>query len=268
MNGPSTDLAGLAGYDLGAHVATFDDRDAILYALAVGAGTADLDLVFERNLRVLPTYGCALGLWAVEAAGGLGVYDRVNSLHAGQTLTLHDRLRPGRVEMTARVTDVWDKGRISVVGIEVAAEAFTAGYVIMLPGIGNWGGERGPSTPQSAPLEPTWSTTLPTDADAALLYRLTGDRHPVHVDPVVAGKMGFERPILHGLATLGISARALAGAVDAHPVDLLDLEARLTGPVLPGQDLLVSASTGSGGVTAFEVSSENALVLTGSATFG
>ena len=62
MNGPSTDLAGLAGYDLGAHVATFDDRDAILYALAVGAGTADLDMVFERNLRVLPTYGCALGL--------------------------------------------------------------------------------------------------------------------------------------------------------------------------------------------------------------
>ena len=93
-------LKELTGYDLGSQVATYTARDAILYALAVGAPATQLDLVCERDLRVLPTYACALGLWAVEAAGALGAYDRERSLHASQTLTLHRPIpREGRIEM-------------------------------------------------------------------------------------------------------------------------------------------------------------------------
>ena len=99
------------------------------------------------------------------------------------------------------------------------------------------------------------------------MYRLTGDRHPVHVDPEVAGALGFERPILHGLATLGMAARALAGAVDSHPADLLSLHARLAAPVLPGQDLVVSAEVEGTGEVVFEVAAADAVAVTGTAVF-
>ena len=272
MSPSPSGMAELAGYDLGTHVATFDDGDAILYALAVGAGADQLDLVFERELRVIPTFGCALGLWAVEAAGELGAYARTSSLHVGQSFETHGPLLPGSVEMRARVADVWDKGKASLVNVEVSAAAFTAGYTIFLPRVGDWGGERGPSTPRTDPIEPSWSTTLSTSGEAAVLYRLTGDRHPVHVDPEVAGALGFERPILHGLATLGMAARALAGAVDSHPADLLGLDARLAAPVLPGQDLVVSAEvdhTGEEGTgeVLFEVAAAGAVAVTGTAVF-
>lgn len=82
-------LSDLKGYDLGSHTVTFDERDAILYAIAVGAGPNELDLIYEQRLRVLPTFACALGLWAVEAAGDLGAYNRQRSLHAAQSLQMH-----------------------------------------------------------------------------------------------------------------------------------------------------------------------------------
>jgi len=260
-----TDLAELAGCDLGSHTVTFTDRDAILYALSVGAEADELELVYERDLRVIPTYACALGLWAVEAAGELGVYDRTNSLHVGQALEVHGPIPVGAVEMTGRVNDVWDKGRASVVVIDVEAELFTAGYTIFLPGVGEWGGERGPSSPGSEPLEPTWQGTVGTSREAAVLYRLTGDRHPVHVDPDVSGSLGFDRPILHGLATLGMAVRAVAGGIGAHPAALGSLEARLISPVLPGQDLEVAAERGE--PVRYEVRAGDEVALTGSATF-
>ena len=148
MNRAAPSLAELSGHDRGSRVATIDDRDAILYAVAVGARADQLDLVFERDLRVLPTLACGLGLWAVESAGDLGAYDRTESLHVGQTLEIHEPLTPGSFEMSARIGDVWDKGRATVDEVIVSASAFAAGYTIFLPGIGDWGGERGPSTPR------------------------------------------------------------------------------------------------------------------------
>ena len=131
----------------------------------------------------------------------------------------------------------------------------------------DWGGDRGPSSAKPKPIDATWTTTLETSRESAALYRLTGDRHPVHVDPEVATTMGFERPILHGLATLGMATRALAGAVGAHPADLRTLESRLVGPVLPGQDLLVSAAVAGTGEAAFEVAVGDVVAVTGTAIF-
>ena len=101
-----------------------------------------------------------------------------------------------------------------------------------------------------------------------MLYRLTGDRHPVHVDPVVSGAMGFERPILHGLATVGLTARAVAGSLGAHPAELRSLDARMAGPVTPGQELVVSAGPHGSGVVSFEVSVSGEPALAGTAGFG
>lgn len=255
----------LAGTDLGEHTASYDDTDVILYALAIGADHQDLSLVYERDLRALPTYACALGLWAVEAAGDLGTYDRKYSLHASQRLTVHKAMPvQGSISMQGRVANVYDKGKASIVEIEVTSDYFTAVYNIFLPGIGDWGGERGPSSTKTAPLESGETSSYQTAENQAVLYRLTGDRHPVHIDPEIAHTNGFDRPIFHGLGTLGIAVREVAEHVGAHPADLRELDVRLSAPVLPGQKLTVVSVENDGRVS-FEAFADDVTVLSGGA---
>jgi acyl dehydratase len=236
-------LEDLAGVDLGSRNVAYGTRDAILYALAIGAPADRLDLVYERDLRVLPTYACALGLWAVEQAGELGAYDRKRSLHVSQRLVMHRPMpREGAIAMRGKVESVWDKGKASIVNIAAESDVFTATYTIFLPGIGNWGGSPGPSAgPKQIATGEPWRGSSNTSPDLAALYRLTGDLHPIHIDPEVARANGFERPILHGLCTLGIAARMLADAAGAHPCDLRTISARLSAPVVPGDVITVSA---------------------------
>jgi len=255
-------LKDLAGVDLGSHFVTYGARDAILYALAVGAPADRLDLVYERDLRVLPTYACALGLWAVEKAGDLGAYDRKRSLHAAQRLSMHLPMpREATLAMRGKVESVWDKGKASIVNIAVECEIFTAAYTIFLPGLGNWGGSPG-AGPDAAPAPggAIWRSTSKTSPELAALYRLTGDLHPIHVDPEVARANGLERPILHGLCTLGIAARVLADAAGAHPCDLRMIAARLSAPVMPGDAIVVSAQSLSDELL-FEASARDRTVL-------
>lgn len=235
----TVDLAGLAGTDLGSYTVAYDERDAILHALAVGAPADDLTLVYERDLRPLPTLLLGLGLWAVEGTGRLGAYDPTRSLHASQTLQVHHPLAPAaRVEMRGRVAAVWDKGNSAVVEIEVSSDHATATYGIIVPGAGGFGGERGPSARRPELDDPPeGETTYRTAPTLAALYRLTGDRHPIHIDPQVAAAGGLDRPILHGLCTLAIAVREAAVTLDAHPADLRSLDARFTAPVLPGDEL-------------------------------
>jgi acyl dehydratase len=256
-------VAELAGTDLGSHTATYDDAAAILYALAVGAPATDLELAYERDLRTLPTYGCALGLWAVEAAGRLGAYDPRRSLHASQRLVVHHPLPPrGQVVMTGRVARVYDKGKAALVEIEVTSTAFTATYHIFLPGLGGWGGARGPSASATDLVDLARTTTFTTPGNLAALYRLTGDRHPVHIDPEIAAANGFAQPILHGLCTLGIAGRVVAGHVGVHPADLRALEARLAAPVLPGDTLEIGSGIREG-IVHFEVRVGGTTVISG-----
>lgn len=256
-------MADLAGTDLGSHAATYDDTAAILYNVSVGASADQLDLVYERDLKVLPTYACALGLWAVEAAGRLGAYEATKSLHASQRLTV---LKPlpaaGEITMSGRVVSALDKGRASVVEIEVASDYFVATYSIFLPGVGGWGGDRGPSKPKGE--EPTFarSSEYATAENLAVLYRLTGDRHPIHVDPQLAGSSGFDRPILHGLCTLGIAAREIALQTGVHPASLVELDVRLAAPVLPGQTLKIESAT-EDAVVRFQTRVGDTVVLAG-----
>lgn len=262
-----TGVEGLRDHAVGSSVGVYEERDAILYALALGAGAAETDLVYERRLRVLPTYAMALGLWAVEAVGALGAYDPVNTLHVGQRLEVHGELPPrGGLEMTAKVEAVWDKGSAALVEIAVASELFDAVYGIWVPGAGGFGGERGPSSRAAEETAgPDLRVEVETSPEQAALYRLTGDLHPLHIDPEVAAAAGFARPILHGLCALGACTLSLARAAGADPVALRSLAARFASPVFPGETLSVEAWREGGGDTAlrFAAAAGESAVLSG-----
>ncbi len=237
------DVAALAGRQLGTRTITYDDRDVILYALSVGARATDLDLVFERDLRVLPTFALTLGVWAADEPRRLGAYEAAEALHGGQTLEMSAPLPvPGEIDLSGRVGAVWDKGASAVIEVVVECAYFAATYALFVRGHGGWGGPRGPAAQVSAAGSAPLGRFVTTSEQAAL-YRLTGDRHHLHIDPDAALAAGMDRPILHGLCTLGIAARAVASQAGAHPADLRDLRARFAAPVWPGDTLALTGST-------------------------
>lgn len=251
-----------SGTDLGRRVVTYDDRDAILYALAVGATADDLDLVFEERLRVLPTFALTLAQWAPDELGRLGAFDVTTAVHGSQRLLVRSPLpRSGKLELSARVGSVWDKGSAAVFEVVVEAEQFEATWSIFAPGRGGFGGDRGPASAARPVAAPSYTLPLATRPDQAVLYRLLGDRHHMHVDPSAARAAGQPRPFLHGLCTLAAATLPLAAAAGAHPADLTVLEGRFSAPVFPG-DLLDVRAWHDG---AFEVGGDAGPVITAGA---
>ena len=256
------------GHDLGARVVGYDERHAILYALAVGAHATDLDLVFENRLRVLPTFALTLAQWAPDALGALGAFDTKTALHGSQTLDVLSPLpRSGEITLSARVGEVWDKGRAAVFEVVVESDYFVAVWSLFAPGAGGFGGDRGPSAPSAPEGDPTAVGTMTTDTDQAALYRLTGDRHHIHIDPDAAARIGQPRPILHGMCTLAATTLPLADMLGAHPADLKTLSGRFAAPVFPGDTAQIRAWGGSTDAR-FDVATDGGAVLTGGhATF-
>lgn len=226
-----------AGRHLGERTVSYSHREAILYALAVGAQAEELDLVFEDRLRVLPSFGLTLAQWAPDVLAEAGAFDN-RAVHGAQTLEVHHALpRDGELTLSARVGDVWDKGSAAVFDIIVECAQFTATWSLFAPGFGGFGGERGPGRPPAEDRAAAQSTTVRTFREQAVLYRMLGDRHHIHVDPAASARIGQERPILHGLATLATAALSVARLQGAHPADLTRLSGRFTGPVVPGDEL-------------------------------
>jgi acyl dehydratase len=251
--------------DLGRRKVAYRDADAILYALAVGATATELDLVFERELRVLPTFGLTLGLWASDALGEQGFFSSANALHGAQRLDVRAPLPPGgQLELSASVIGVWDKGSAAVFEIEVSCDCFRAVYSIFAPGRGGFGGERGPSARRDPEAAPSRRARAVTSREQAVLYRLTGDRHLIHVDPEAARAIGARRPILHGLCTVGFAVRGLADLLGRRPWELAEVEVRFTASVLPGDRLEICAwEPQRDGHVPFVVSTPEAVVLSG-----
>lgn len=248
------------GCVLGERTVSWTDRDPILFALAVGARPDQLDLVFEERLRVLPSFALTLAQWAPDVLGGAGAFTVGNALHGYQRLVAHSPLpRSGEITMSAHVSAVWDKGSAAVYDVTVDGDHFTATWGLFAPGRGGYGGERGPGRPAAPEGDPDWTADLPVAANAAVLYRLLGDRHHIHVDPAAAVGIGQDRPILHGLATLSAATLEVAAQRGAHPADLTRLEGRFAAPVFPGETLQVRAWDGAG----FDVVSARGAVLTG-----
>jgi acyl dehydratase len=251
------------GQDLGTRTVSYDERDAILYALAVGADPGELNLVFEERLRVLPTFALTLAQWAPDALGSQGAFDIRTAVHGSQRLEVLAPLpRAGRLELTARVGEVWDKGSAAVFEVVVESEPFVATWSLFAPGCGGFGGQRGPSSPVRPEVAPDLRAEVPTAPNQAALYRLLGDRHHMHIDPAAAQAAGQPRPFLHGLCTLAATTLVLARSLHAHPAELVELEGRFSAPVFPGDRLGVTGWP-DGRAAAFEVTDGERPVISG-----
>lgn len=236
---------------------TLSRRDAVLYALSLGLG-ADPEhagqLRFAHELgggpQVLPSMAFAIGwpgLWFTDPASGI---DSAAVVNGGQRMVLHAQI-PLETPLAAhnRITGVSDKGpgRGALVHLsrELANAATGAPVATVFStlfcrndgGCGSIG--EPPAPPAAAPARtPDISINMATSTQAALLYRLNGDLHPLHADPITARAAGFERPILHGLATLGVAGHALLAALcDYQPERLGGMGARFTAPVYPGDTI-------------------------------
>jgi acyl dehydratase len=262
----NTDIVGM---ETGPWQRSWTTDDTLLYALGVGAGqddpTADLNLTTENTTGVPQQ---ALGSFAIVLAqfGGpptsyLAGVDLTKLLHAEQALTLHSALpTSGTIEVRSTVTELFDKGSGALLittteALDPATKAalFTTRSGVFLRGEGGFGGDRGPSVPTPVPQrEPDESIGFTTAPNQALVYRLSGDRNPLHSDPGYAAQGGFDRPILHGLATYGITTRLLVRTCcGSDPARMTHIEGRFTKPVVPGQRLEVEIWRESAGATAF-----------------
>jgi acyl dehydratase len=233
------------------------DRDTLLYALGVGAGIDELAFTTENShgveQQVLPTYAViACPAWG--AVGEVGSFNFGMLLHGSQQTRLFAPLPPaGKLNVVSEVIDVQDKGEgknaiLVFKGIgsdpdtgQVIAESVSTAVVRGAGGFGGRPGQR-PQAPEIPDREPDARVALPTREDQALIYRLSGDRNPLHSDPWFAKEMaGFPKPILHGLCTYGVAGRALVaelGGGDATKVTAIS--ARFTKPVFPGETLTTS----------------------------
>lgn len=250
--------------------------DAILYALGVGAGAADpLDeLAFttentsDVDQQVLPTMAVVLGVGGSSAFGSVGSFNPAMLVHGEQAITLHGPIPvAGEVETTGEVTAIWDKGKGAVIEVTSTSTDTTTGEPLFtnvmsafIRGEGGFGGERGPSGPRNVAPDraPDHQTIYTTRADQALLYRLSGDRNPLHSDPGFAAMGGFDRPILHGLCTYGFTGRALLHAVcSSDPARFTSMEGRFSSPVLPGEALTVKMWETNDGEAVFQTSGQD-----------
>lgn len=228
-------------------------RDTALYALGLGAGLDpqapdDLRFVFEQDMRALPTMAVVLahpGFWIRDLDTGV---DWVRVVHGEQGLEMHRDLPvEGTVIGQNRVLEVVDKGTGRGALILSERRLFdkssgdllaTVRQVTFCRADGGFGGPaRSLPAPHSIPdRAPDLTLDIATTPQTALVYRLSGDFNPLHASPAVAQAAGFDRPILHGLATYGIAGRALLGALCGNdPARLSGLEARFTAPVFPGE---------------------------------
>lgn len=232
---------------------SWTSKDALLYAVGVGAGTDELQFTTENTKdlpqKVLPTFAVIIG-------GGGAPMDKVGSfnpalmVHGEQGIELFGEIPPdGEIESVGEVTGIYDKGSAAVLeftsesrDVKTGERLLKTRMTLFCRGEGGWGGDRGPSEKIEFPeTKPDHEVTYHTREDQALTYRLSGDRNPLHSDPSFAKMGGFDRPILHGLCTYGFTGRALLHTLcGSDPARFKSMDARFSKPVLPGDDLTIS----------------------------
>ncbi|WP_208027289.1 MaoC/PaaZ C-terminal domain-containing protein [Rhabdothermincola sediminis] len=236
------------------HEHSWTEKDVMLYALGVGAGTGELQFTTENTmdtpLRVLPTMAVVLGVGGFGAVGKIGTFNPAMLVHGEQAIELYGEIpTSGTVSTVGEITGIWDKGKGAVIVTESVSTDVSTGKPLFkntmsafIRGEGGWGGDRGPSGPRNEPPEraPDHEVTYHTRDDQALIYRLSGDRNPLHSDPAFAKLGGFDRPILHGLCTYGFTGRALLHTLcGSDPARFRSMEGRFSSPVYPGEALTV-----------------------------
>lgn len=250
-----------AGTEFGPTEAYWTGKDCLLYAIGIGAGTDELAFTTENTAgvdqQVFPTFACvATAAERIRSTKGgnafaaMGSFNPAMLVHGEQGVTLYGPLpTDAEFEATGKITGVYDKGSGAVIASESTATdkktgepLYTLRQSVFIRGEGGFGGDRGPSAPKiEFDRAADHVVSYRTREDQALIYRLSGDRNPLHSDPSFAAMGGFDRPILHGLCSFGFTGRALLHAVcGGDPGRFLSMDARFSKPVLPGDELTVS----------------------------
>jgi len=254
------DVDAALGYTYPEFAFHYDERDVALYALGVGAAKdptdeRDLPLVYERagsGMKVLPSFGVmpAINMVFAQGISAPGLHYGLDRVLHGEQYTELKRPLPtsGRLTTKATIASIYDKGKGAIVNTDFITyddagnELVKNQMTTFVRGAGGWGGERGPSVELNVPPDraPDKVVEDRTTENQALLYRLSGDWNPLHADPGFAKRMGFARPILHGLCSFGFATRHVGQAF--APGGNLDyvrsIKVRFASTVLPGQTLV------------------------------
>ncbi len=237
-------------------VQDYSEKDTILYALGIGFGQQatnpdHLKYVYEKDLQAFPTMAVVLGypgFWMKNPEAGI---NWVKLVHGEQRLTIHRPIpAKGRVIGRSRITHVIDKGadKGALVVTERTLSDADGNVLVTIAQTTFCRGDGGLSQSDESPaaLEatpdnaPDMTCSLPILEQAALIYRLCADNNPLHADPEVAARAGYPRPILHGLCTYGVAARAIVQTVCGHDANkLVSMNTRFSSPVYPGETLVV-----------------------------
>ena len=253
---------------------SWTSKDALLYAVGIGAGAGELPFTTENSIdidqQVFPTFPVV-----IPSGGGvlrdIGTFNPAMLVHGEQRVTLHKPIPPdGSATTTSRIVGIYDKGKAAVVATETTAidptgqPLFTTYFSAFIRGEGGWGGDRGPGGARNEPPERAadHAVTYQTSPDQAFVYRLSGDRNPLHTDPKFAAMGGFDRPILHGLCTYGFTGRALLHTLaGSDPARFHHIEGRFSSPVMPGDALTVSMWRTGDGEAVFQTATGDGTVV-------
>jgi acyl dehydratase len=230
---------------------SYTKDQVILYHLGVGAGVpptdaGELEYTYEKSLKVLPSFAV---IPAFGSMGGIGSipgleFNLAMLLHGEQEVILHKPLPPEqKLTTSAHIPEIYDKGKAALVILESTARdeagdpLFTNRFSLFIRGEGGFGGDSGPkagnAAPDRAPDGVVESKTLPQQA---LIYRLSGDKNPLHADPEFAKMAGFDRPIIHGLCSYGVVCKAVVDEVLGGDVTRVErYQARFAGVGFPGE---------------------------------
>jgi acyl dehydratase len=267
------DVVGAEGAPI---VHSWTSKDALLYAVGVGAGIDELAFTTENShevpQRVLPTMAAVIGAGVSGAISAIGSFDFAMLVHGEQSFVQHREIPvEGSLTATGKIVGIYDKGSGAVVAVEgecvdnaTGETLLTVGSAIFIRGEGGWGGDRGPSGDRNAAPDRAAdaSVSYRVRPDQALTYRLSGDRNPLHSDPWFAALAGFERPILHGLCTYGFTGRALLHTMcDSDPAKFRSMEGRFASPVFPGEELTIEMWNEGTGECIFQTRGEDGRVV-------
>ena len=231
----SSDLVGIEFDPITTH---WDAKDTMLYALGVGAKPSlELDFLYEgKGPLVLPTYAVIPALLALGNLRQAVKLKLARLLHGEQTIELLRPL-PSKTEITlhSHISEVWDKGKSGVIGVSAVAEdadgpLFRSHSSLFYLGGGNFGGDPGPASKdknQPPARAPDVVVEYQTQEEQGALYRLSGDRVPLHIDPEFAQQAGYDKPFMHGLCSYGFVGRAVLHALcDSKPENLKSMTGR------------------------------------------
>ena len=220
-------------------------KDVALYALGVGAGFDELDFVYEKKLKVIPSFSIAAIFNFLAEVGIKSELDLSGVLHGGQELIFYNPIPiEGELITEGRITGMYDLGQGKGATIVAEADTFHSNGQKLFKNIltvfarkdGGFGGEAPPKEIFAAPdRDPDFVEEATPSSDQPLIYRLSGDTFDLHVDPAFAKMAGFEKPIMHGLCTHGYACRAvIKHLLGGNPDRLSRFKVRFSRTLYPG----------------------------------